>query len=259
WLHDLLDGASDVAEGVRASAYNAIGVLALPQGDLDGSEKYHNLALDSYKTLGDDRGTSAALHNLGMVASDRGDLDLARERYQQALEMARNLGDRARVAASLMNIGCVAYDSQQYADARVPIEESLAIQRELRNRWYVGKALALLGEIAIHLEDYEDAKAYLGECLPIFIGLSDTDGATLALLHLGIAAAKTGNEPTAVQLFSVVDRVRVGVERGIHPAIQETSRIAKQELARHLGWEEYQRLESMGRTLDLRQAWLLAS
>jgi predicted ATPase/class 3 adenylate cyclase len=257
WISRLLEEGANVSGQERVAALNALGVLTLPQGLHDKAESFHEQALAEAISVGDIHGASAALHNLGVVASDKSDFDLASRRYSEALELARQLDDPARIAAALMNIGCLAYDKREYAEARPHIEESLAIQRRRKDRWYIAKALAMLGEISIHLGEFEEAKSPLVECLDIFRDLEDKDGASLALIQLGIAEAMTGHEAAAVKVFAIAERTRAGVERGIHPSIQEMLRDSKRALSEKFGWSEFSKLESDVAALDLRDASLL--
>ncbi|HEX8198866.1 MAG TPA: CHAT domain-containing protein, partial [Isosphaeraceae bacterium] len=74
-------------EGLAASSYGQLGLVAKVRGDLNAAERWYGKSLEINERLGDEPGAASTYHQLGNVAQDRGDLDAAERWYGKSLEI----------------------------------------------------------------------------------------------------------------------------------------------------------------------------
>jgi len=94
WLEEALGSGVPLADVTRARALAALGWLARIQGAVPASARYHEEALELYRSLGEDEGVARCLVALGWVALLRGDSEAASSAFEQGLDLARSAGSR---------------------------------------------------------------------------------------------------------------------------------------------------------------------
>ncbi|MCC6312405.1 MAG: helix-turn-helix domain-containing protein [Thermomicrobiales bacterium] len=102
---------------------------------------------------GDAWGMAKAKHWLGIVALERKDLATALAVHEVALEEFRRLGDQRQICMVVGNIGGIAAPAGDVERARTALAESLLLADRLRYRWWVGWCLDHLGCLAVDTGD----------------------------------------------------------------------------------------------------------
>jgi predicted ATPase/DNA-binding XRE family transcriptional regulator len=110
WLRDTLDRPGG-ADGDRAKAHKALGVMYRCLGEPDRADVEHVQAVQLYRRAGDDIGAAACLNNRGVVALDLADWAQAADLFRQGLEILEALGEDQRRALILNNLGLVTIET----------------------------------------------------------------------------------------------------------------------------------------------------
>jgi predicted ATPase/class 3 adenylate cyclase len=146
WFEQSLTHPGGAPEHVRAYALVHGSVVAERLGDLVLCDERAAAALEIFRDLGDEAGSSFAISFLGNSAMDRGDSQRAITCFQTALEIRRRIGDRRGVGVSLANLGKALYERGDYAAARPLMEEALAAFEETSD---TARVAAQLGDVAL--------------------------------------------------------------------------------------------------------------
>ena len=85
WLEGALARERNTTPSVRANALNAVGILAMTQGDCEAAQHFYEESLSLYRLHANRAGEAKALNNLGLVAHRLGDYATMRERLEQCL------------------------------------------------------------------------------------------------------------------------------------------------------------------------------
>jgi predicted ATPase len=238
----------------RAKALNAVGYLALWQGDYAAAQALHEEGLAIGRELGDRQGIAWSLNNLGLVARLRGDYATARTLCAEALVTYRALGDRTREAFVLNHLGRVAYYQGDHAQARALHEQSLARRREMGDLWGVAHSLSDLADVALAQGDHTAARGLLEEGLALFQELGDRQTSVHCLEGFAALAAAQSQPERAVRLLGAVTAERELIGGPGSPG-RRTSLGRLLDTARQsVGAEAYAAAWSDGRAMPLEQA-----
>lgn len=186
WLEIMLGPSGRaVPTALQAKALNAVGILAVEQGDYAEAATYSEQSLQLYRADDDHAGSAAALTLLGSVALRRGDYPTAASWFTQCLVLRQALRDPIGIAAALNNLGLIAREQGEYAQATTLYQQSLAIKRELGATRGIALALNNLGDVAFDQGAYADAEALFQESLHLFEQLGEKWGIALLQTNLG--------------------------------------------------------------------------
>ncbi|MFN0182033.1 MAG: tetratricopeptide repeat protein [Gemmatimonadales bacterium] len=111
------------AHGQLRSA-NLLGVIAFEQGRLADADAAFGLALRLAETTGDQLMAARIWNNVASVAHLRGDDQAALEAYRRALDTYRTLGNDRGIAETQHNLGLRLRQLGAYAEARVAVDEA---------------------------------------------------------------------------------------------------------------------------------------
>ncbi len=138
------------AAGMGRAAYCLAYVYSL-KGDLDESERFSRLSVDSFSETGDDRGMLNALNTLIHLVRQKGDSDAALEMTNMVIETSSAINDTAFWADALNTLGNIYKSKLVYSKAMESYYEALRLW-ELKND-SVGLATAY-GSLAL-MYDYQ--------------------------------------------------------------------------------------------------------
>jgi len=243
---------------LQAKALNAMGVLAMRQGDDSEADQHLQASLQYYREINDLRGVAEALGNLGtvamyqddpvaafafaeeslklrqdlnelwgaaamlanigLVARNRGDYAQAKLYYEQSLRLFREMGDKMRVATLFNNLGGMAHTAGDDDEAHRYFEEALAIFRELENRLFAAIILYNLGEVALKKNLCDAAKRRYVESLEMRMEVGDRGGIPFVLCGLGKVAKAERDFERAVRLYASADALRIALGRPLPQA-----------------------------------------
>ena len=104
---------------VEANTLQALGLLALEQGDLEKAGSHCQAALQLFRGIADQRGEGQILNHLGDICRQKDDPTAAREYYEQSLHISQEIGNRQGEALVLDNLGTVSRLQGDYSGARI--------------------------------------------------------------------------------------------------------------------------------------------
>jgi predicted ATPase/DNA-binding CsgD family transcriptional regulator len=194
-LSTLVERGKDGNSVARARTLNALGTIALLQGDCAEATILCEESLTLYRELDDARGIITSLWVLGYSANERGRPQEARGLLDEALLLARKTDYIWGVAYVLELLAAVAFDQGEYLEARSLIEESLALSRVAGDAWGIGRALWLLALIIFSQGDASRAEQLLRDSLSRYQELHDERGMAYTSVMLGYAAFFRGDYP----------------------------------------------------------------
>jgi tetratricopeptide (TPR) repeat protein len=102
------------------------------------------------------------LNALGLVALEQGDYAIARARFEEALTVARETEDELYIADALVRLGTVAFRMGDYPQSAALYQQSLELNREQGNRSGIIEDLAGLAEVISLLGHQEQAAQLFG-------------------------------------------------------------------------------------------------
>jgi len=203
----------------------------------------HQVALDSVRRAGDQRGEAWVLNNIGMAFARQGSEE-AVSYFEQALAIRREIGDRPGEAQAANNVAYAYVLLKRFEEALPWLYLALDLHREAGNRYGEGVALNNLGEAHLELGRLDEADDWLGQALAVYreIGFRPAEGDTLS--NLGKANAGLG------RMTDALDYLRQAEET--HRAVGD--RYGEAVDLKYLG--EVQRRAGHGR--EAAQAWTRA-
>ena len=145
WLTALLDFPKNKSDpATRGAALIAIGGLTYWQNDFAMTRVHYEEALDTFESIGDQRGIAEALYNLGFLFLIDGDTKHSLEIHGRSLAIYRDLEDELNVAFAKWGLAMAYVRDRELDEAARLARESLGTFERHRN-WY-GR---LLGEFVL--------------------------------------------------------------------------------------------------------------
>lgn len=176
-----------------------LGQVFLVQGDFDGQRAYVQEALETYRALGNVRGTAAALSMLADIDTYRGQLMRGLDLGLESLAAFRSLGDPHGTATCLLRIGMTYIDLGDLINARQVVHESAALFADIGSRRDEVIAYAFLCAIELMAGDYPQALAHAERSRMIAGKLDDQFVQGVAIGFVGWAQLYAGNRHGALQ------------------------------------------------------------
>lgn len=130
-------------------------------GHPEQAERYRVQALRIYEELGDWTGQANVLNNLGVDAFFAGDWQGAMELYERSRRARERGGDVVRYGEALVNIGELLVDQGRLEEARPRLRRALGLWRGAGFPVGVGVALMNLGRASARLGDDQQAEEFL--------------------------------------------------------------------------------------------------
>jgi predicted ATPase len=210
WLEKILARSDGEAMPTRdrTMASQALGYLAMLQGDSANAAPLLAWCAGSWRTLGDPAGLAESLLFQGMLAGwVKGPLRAASPLLEESLALARGTGPGFVVYLALMRLSEVAGDLGDFRRASACISESLLLARAAGDRWGLAHALLCSGLLALQQANSDAAAAALLESLELRYALRDLRGMATSMEALGgLVAAQQPAQ--AARLFGAAQAVR---------------------------------------------------
>jgi tetratricopeptide (TPR) repeat protein len=207
-----LDGIDDPA--VRAGLEWFAAFVTSDFGDPAAGEAMTGRALDSFRALGDQWGTAAALSTRAKLAMIRGDAAGVRRDAQQSLAIFRELGDRWGQLQAIEWLGAAAAATGDHAQAGRLHRDGLRMAEDLGLWPQAADALSWLGRSALHAGDLAQAREFLERAMRLAAEQSYQPGQVFAELGLGQTTRREGKLDVAeTHLRNVLETsLRIGSE-----------------------------------------------
>lgn len=135
--------------------------------DIDGARHQYDVALESYRRVGDRRGEALTLHNLALLHDAQGQFEHALEALRQALAINEAIGERPGAAEDLGAIASIVQALGQHEQARALQEQALAAFEMVG---YARGQIWALVDLAILARDeqhFDDAESRLADALQL--------------------------------------------------------------------------------------------
>lgn len=224
----MVDRAGLKGQASEASLHNAVGNVALSQGDYENALSEFSAARDIWEALPGDYPIEMGFvfSNLGVVQTIQGNYDEARTDHLRALKIREETLGPAHpdVSMSLSNVGALDFRTGDMAAARESLERALAIKRKALPPEHpsvasaamnLGLVLARTGELEVAIElfeeavelrtanfgpDHADVGVALGNLADAYMraGGRDDEAETVHRRALGIQQETLGREHTSV-------------------------------------------------------------
>jgi tetratricopeptide (TPR) repeat protein len=123
---------ADDLGGMAGSNIMAAAVAA-DAGDLDGAREQFELALSTYRTIGDGVGVASTLHNLSIVLRRQRKLSQAIERSLEAQQEFLEMGAKSGLSNAMETLGNLRLDLGDLAGAADAMQNSMKLRRELKH------------------------------------------------------------------------------------------------------------------------------
>jgi predicted ATPase/DNA-binding CsgD family transcriptional regulator len=258
WLEAVLAPGRVLAPVLRARALNAIGRLAVSQGDYTAAQALLEESLHLWQDLADPEGELLARNNLGLVAMYQSDFIRAQRYIEQSLAEARASGDTLSLAQSLNRLGLILRYQGDFDGAATAYEEGLRLARQLQDYYLLGAVLHNLGHLAHHRGDNPTAHGLLVESLLQFRQISDRPIIAVTLGDLAGVWATVGQPERAARLFGAAEALRDQIGAMMYAAQQAAYEHDVAQGAAQLDPAAWAAAWTAGRAMSLEAACALA-
>jgi tetratricopeptide (TPR) repeat protein len=201
----------------QAKCLMNLGSLARERNPEEGIGRYRE-ALALFQGAGDDLGTGQCLDNIGQMYRHIGSPRTAASYMSRAMEHIRRAGDRAALATHHLILGHLWTDVGEQG-----LEDPAEMNRLGREQYQQAaegfRALDSPSRVAVCLDALGLAHSTAGECdeavalhqeaVRLYREHGPADGVSRALLHLGNAYARGGNQDRAAEVFARVREMRL--------------------------------------------------
>lgn len=181
-----------------ADAFNALGLLALREGDASDALRHLRRAADLFRKLHASLDLGKALYSLALAANARRDLLMALDAANKALEIFDRQDYRVGISQCLGTIAKVLVAQRRPAEARPFFERALRIRENLGDRRGVAEAVSSLADIALALDQHERALELAFRGRDIYTSIGEFLGAANALRTMGLAQSALGRYEDAL-------------------------------------------------------------
>ncbi len=186
----------------------ALASVTLERGDFNRTRQLWNDAIELYRQVGDDWGTTAGLNSMGLLESLQGNYAAARQFFETSLALGRRGNLHANIADAWWGLGLVTEAAGELKLATHYYEAALRLKREIGDVDGIGLCLNQLGFSAGLQGRFLEAREYLQEALALYREHGVREGVAWSLDYLGVVAAALGDFVEARQLFEESLRLR---------------------------------------------------
>lgn len=175
-----------------AGALYYSGSFDLAHQDIAQAEQRFRLALDLFRTCGDEYGVVNSICRLGMVQSARRDFSGAEQTFLEGRELARVGGYVSSEGHILKCLGVTVRELGRVAEARRYFDEGLSLARIWGDPHGISMMLGECASIALVEGDLDRAEKFLQEQLPLSQTLKAVGHEAHALSQLALLALRRG-------------------------------------------------------------------
>jgi predicted ATPase len=241
----------------RASALNALGLLATELNDMDGARRLHHEALAIARTEVDCLEEIQALWGLARAASWYGDEWEAISVNEQALMIAREAGNASFLYRILINLGA-SWSVVGSTDRAVALTtEALQVARDADSTWGVARALRNLADIALRIQgDLAAASEMQRQSLALYAehqGQRQTRFMVETIEEFARIALAGGAEARAARLFGAAAALRDAIGIPVMSSYLAHHEQTMAQARQLLGDERWERAWNTGCTMSVDQ------
>lgn len=228
----------------RADAYQAVGLIAWLQGDLESAERYTNEGLKLSRQLGSAEQQALLLQQLAQIATHKGDFEGATPYVKQALSIAIEHGNEQIQALCEWRLGFIRFCTGDLEEAIEHYETSIRGWVRLGDAESGANSYWMLGMIALRQNRLADARFHLAHSLEIERGNGSSRSVANVLESFAGLAAEEGQVERALRLGGAAAGIRSRlaivtespVSRDIMPRLERLRRESPTDAAWQSGW-----------------------
>ena len=243
WLERCIDSATDAAPDALARAHNALGNLALVDGDFDVAANAYAASLALRESINDEEGVANILGDMGVLERHRGDFPAALELYQRSLAAYERIGQRFGRAAMNTNLGDLATRMGDADAARRYLTAAVSL-------WSDQEAV-LRAATLIALARVDDDAAALADPMATLVELGERSYLAEALATAIDIAASRRDAERVLWLAGALGALRNEAGEVVVPvdgeAVRDATELATATVSRSLA----ERLRRAGASADL--------
>jgi len=184
-------------DGLRAGALLVLGDVRRKRGDPAGATAAFVQALAAAGAAGIDRLAGEALRQLGLVDYFDGRLHSAEQRFRSAHELAVRVGDARGAGWALQHLAWSATTRGDYELADAVLEQAAELFAGLEDTGGLSWVAGTEGFVRLLQGRFAEARELAGSVLPLGEAAGERWGVAALLTIDAIAAAETGDLPTA--------------------------------------------------------------
>ena len=248
WLESALSRAGDLPPIVRARALAGVAEAAGEMGDFEGALAYHEEAVATYRSVGDDEGVARSLVGLGRDLEYLGRPTEAREMYEEGLRTARRAPSSPVIVGASASLALLSLEEGDFENA-----VRFAADVEEIDAWR-GFARRVSGLVALKRDDSAKAARLLSESLAFYYELGYEPSVPFSLEALAAAFAACGDVERAAVLIGHSEALRDSLgfkpdrySRGLREKVVEAAQ-------RDLGDDAYRAATARGASLSVDEA-----
>lgn len=171
---ELAEEALEVLDGeARFDTLTTRADVAWWVGDMDGSERYLEEALEVARESGRKHLESVAMHELARVYRSRLELDRFEQLVERGVELAEESGSIVARAAAFFSRGDLHVLRGELEQAEASFEQARALFAEAGSAWMHGRVLVSLARVVARREDLARAERLLRDSIRILKPLED--------------------------------------------------------------------------------------
>jgi non-specific serine/threonine protein kinase len=183
-----------------AAALLLLGHALLESGDAVAASSLLAEGVDCCRQCGWTQGSALASVHLGLVAQRQGEMPQAQSYLEQGRALAEMASDARTLATSLHHLAFVALETGDATRARSLWEQSLEIRRS-RHKHAASLTLRALGQLARHQKDLVGARRYLEEAAATCREQGNRTHLAIALHELGCVFYEQGEYALALPAY----------------------------------------------------------
>jgi tetratricopeptide (TPR) repeat protein len=188
---------------LRGRTEQNLGILANVRGDAGEAMAHYRRSLQSFESIGDERGCAIAYHNMGMLNADAGQWDDADRYYGLCLDASRRIGDIHLEALALLNQAEVHLARRQYDPARHSAETALGVFDQLGSLLDKADAYRVIGRAYRETGRYPLAESRLKKAMELAVGTGSLLSEAEVARELGQLYQEMGRRPEALAYLHV--------------------------------------------------------
>ncbi len=185
-----------------SDAYFCIAIAHWRLSEYPQALKYHFLALELRKKLGNEGKVYESLSNIGGVYQSLGIFDLALDYYLKTLQIQEKWqGNEVDVANTINKIGVVYYNLGDLEKAVSFYTRALELQQKLRDKRGMADCLNNIGVIYQEKGSYQKAKDFYTRSLKLEEEMGNKSGLAIGFNNIGEVYQKTGKPAKALEHY----------------------------------------------------------
>ncbi|SFT86952.1 Predicted ATPase [Geodermatophilus amargosae] len=205
WLQEALTACPSAAPPLRGAALEALGHIAVKQGDIAAAESSYAQALALARTSASTPATAAATGGLAVVALWTGAHERATQLSRQSIALWRQTDNASGLASALNAAGLVEIQRGRHRDAIVLLEEGLAVSKAAGDQGLTAAHLNKLGWCSLEDGHLDQAARSFGDALARFARLGEQWLAADCLDGLARVSLAQGRPTRAARLWGAAD------------------------------------------------------